>query len=99
MQLGIDALAYGGSGVGRLEGKAVFVPFAAPGDQIRCRVVRQHKRYAEAELVELLEASPQRRASPCPVFGDCGGCQWQHLEYAEQCGWKERIFAATLQRP
>lgn len=96
--LRIDALAYGGSGVGRLDGKAVFVPLTAPGDRIRCRIVQDRKRYAEAELVELLEAAPQRRRPPCPVFGDCGGCQWQHLPYAEQCRWKERIFAETLQR-
>lgn len=96
--LRIDALAYGGSGVGRLDGKAVFVPLTAPGDRIRCRIVQDRKRYAEAELVEVLEPAPQRRAAPCPVFGDCGGCQWQHLPYAEQCRWKERIFAETLQR-
>ena len=97
-RLCIDALAYGGSGVGRLDGKAVFVPLTAPGDQIRCRIVQDRKRYAEAEMVELLEAAPQRRVPPCPVFGDCGGCQWQHLPYGEQCRWKERIFAETLQR-
>jgi 23S rRNA (uracil1939-C5)-methyltransferase len=96
--LRIDALAYGGNGVGRLDGKAVFVPLTAPGDQIRCRIVHDRKRYAEAEMVELLVAAPQRRVPPCPVFGDCGGCQWQHLPYDEQCRWKERIFAETLQR-
>jgi 23S rRNA (uracil1939-C5)-methyltransferase len=94
----IDSLAYGGSGVGRLDGKVVFVPLTAPGDRIRCRVVQDRKRYAEAELVELLEPASQRRRPPCPVFGDCGGCQWQHLPYEEQCRWKERIFAETLQR-
>jgi 23S rRNA (uracil1939-C5)-methyltransferase len=97
-RLCIDALAFGGSGVGRLDGKAVFVPLTAPGDQIRCRIVQDRKRYAEAEMIELLEAAPQRRVPPCPVFGDCGGCQWQHLPYGEQCRWKERIFAETLQR-
>ena len=97
-RLCIDALAYGGSGVGRLDGKAVFVPLTAPGDQIRCRIVQDRKRYAEAEMIELLEAAPQRRVPPCPVFGDCGGCQWQHLPYGEQCNWKERIFAETLLR-
>jgi 23S rRNA (uracil1939-C5)-methyltransferase len=97
-QLRIDALAYGGNGVGRLDGKAVFVPLTAPGDQIRCRIVQDRKRYAEAEMIELLAAAPQRRPPPCPVFGDCGGCQWQHLPYTEQCNWKERLFAETLQR-
>jgi 23S rRNA (uracil1939-C5)-methyltransferase len=96
--LRIDALAYGGSGVGRHEGKAIFVPFTAPGDLIRCRIVRDKKRYAEGEVAELLSPSPDRRDPPCPVFGECGGCQWQHLPYEEQCRWKERIFADTLSR-
>lgn len=96
--LHIDALAYGGSGVGRHNGKAVFVPFTAPGDRIHCRVVREKKRFAEAEMLELIEPSPARRTPPCPVFGTCGGCQWQHLPYAFQNRWKEKIFADTLRR-
>jgi 23S rRNA (uracil1939-C5)-methyltransferase len=96
--LRIDSLAYGGNGIGRQEGKAVFVPHSAPGDLVRCRIVRDQKRYAEAELVELVEPSPLRRPPPCPVFGRCGGCQWQHLPYREQGVWKERIFRDTLMR-
>ncbi len=96
--LRIDSLAYGGNGVGRHEGKAVFVPHSAPGDLLRCRVTREKKRYAEAELTELVEPSNQRRQPLCPVFGRCGGCQWQHLPYREQAHWKERIFRDTLVR-
>jgi len=98
VSLQIDNLAYGGNGVGRLDGKAVFVPLSAPGDRILCRLVRDRKRYADGELVELLEPSAQRRSPLCPVFGDCGGCQWQHLPYGEQARWKERIFIDTLRR-
>jgi 23S rRNA (uracil1939-C5)-methyltransferase len=94
----IDALAYGGAGVARHEGKAVFVPLTAPGELVRCRVTRDHRRFSEAEAVEVLAASPRRRPPPCPHFGACGGCQWQHLPYGEQCAWKERIFADILQR-
>ncbi|WP_432822052.1 23S rRNA (uracil(1939)-C(5))-methyltransferase RlmD [Trichloromonas sp.] len=96
--LRIDSLAYGGNGVGRHEGKAVFVPHTAPGDLLRCRVTREKKRYAEADLTELVEPSSLRRTPPCPVFGRCGGCQWQHLPYREQGEWKERIFRDTLVR-
>jgi 23S rRNA (uracil1939-C5)-methyltransferase len=96
--LRLDALSYGGNAVGRLQGKAVFIPGGAPGDEIRCRIVREKKRHAEGELEELLVAGPGRRTPPCPVFGDCGGCQWQHLDYGEQSLWKERIFAETLRR-
>jgi len=94
----IDTLAYGGSGVGRIDGKALFVPLSAPGDRLRVRIARDHKRHSEGEIVEILEPSPLRRQPPCPVFGDCGGCQWQHLPYEAQCRAKEEIFADTLRR-
>jgi 23S rRNA (uracil1939-C5)-methyltransferase len=98
LELEIDALAFGGNGIGRLDGKAVFVPFTAPGDRISCRIVRDKKRYAEGECVELLRPSMVRREPPCPVFGRCGGCQWQHLPYPDQCRWKEKIFTDLLER-
>jgi 23S rRNA (uracil1939-C5)-methyltransferase len=98
IELTIDSLAFGGSGVGRHDGKAVFVPLTAPGDRVSCRIVREKARYAEAEMLALLEPAPQRRVAPCPVFGICGGCQWQHLPYTEQGRWKERIFADQLRR-
>jgi 23S rRNA (uracil1939-C5)-methyltransferase len=97
-ELEIDALTLGGRGLGRHLGQAVFVPGTAPGDRIRCRVTRQRRQFAEAELVDLLRPAPQRRLPPCPVFGRCGGCQWQHLPYAVQAHWKERIFHEQLLR-
>ena len=98
IELTIDTLTIGGRGLGRHEGKAVFVPLTAPGDRARCRVTRRHRHYDEAELVELVEPSAARRKPPCPVFGQCGGCQWQHLPYSAQAGWKEQLFAGTLTR-
>lgn len=86
----IHDLARGGAGVARDEsGRVVFVPYTAPGDQVRVRVIEAKKNYARAELVEVLEVSPQRVKPPCPVFGRCGGCQWQHLPYALQ--WKTKL--------
>ncbi len=98
IELSIDTLTVGGRGLGRHDGKAVFVPLTAPGDRVRCRVVRRHRHYDEAELLELLQPAPERRVPPCPVFGRCGGCQWQHLPYDRQMAWKERLFAETLSR-
>ncbi len=98
IELQIEKLTHGGRGMGRLDGKAVFVPLTCPGDQVRCRVTRDKGRFAEAELVEVLEASPQRRVPPCPLFGQCGGCQWQHLPYAQQAEWKSLIFGELLTR-
>jgi 23S rRNA (uracil1939-C5)-methyltransferase len=97
-RLRIERLAYGGAGIGRHEGKAVFVPCTAPGDLVDCRIVREKKRYIEGELVALRESGSGRRTPACPVFGRCGGCQWQHLEYAGQARWKEEIFRDTLVR-
>ena len=96
--LSIETLAFGGSGVGRVDGKVIFVPFTAPGDVVDCRIVRERKRYAEGELVQVGTPSPERRTPPCPVFGECGGCQWQHLSYEVQSAWKSRIFGDILQR-
>jgi 23S rRNA (uracil1939-C5)-methyltransferase len=96
--LKIESLAYGGKAIARSDGKVLFVAGAAPGDLAICRLTREKKRHAEAELVELLEPSPQRRTPPCPVADRCGGCQWQYLPYADQCRWKDEIFRDLLQR-
>ena len=85
-------LSRGGAGVARdAEGRVLFVPFAAPGDLVRVRFAPardERERYRPAELLEVLEPSPERVPAPCAVFGRCGGCQWQHLPYALQ--WKTK---------
>ena len=96
IEMTIDTLTIGGRGLGRHDGKAIFVPLTAPGDRVRCRVTRRHRHYDEAELIELVVPSDTRRKPPCPVFGQCGGCQWQHLPYAVQAGWKERLFSEIV---
>jgi len=97
-RLFIKGLAFGGAGVGHHEGKAVFVPFTAPGDLVSCRVVQEKKRFLLGEIEMIIESSPHRREPLCPVFGTCGGCHWQHLPYAVQCHWKETVFYDALQR-
>ena len=98
IEITIDALMYGGRGVGRHDGKAVFVPDVLPGERVICRVVREKKRYCEADLIEVLQASPDRRNPSCRFFPECGGCQWQHLSYPLQLHWKEKIFRDTIVR-
>ena len=98
VDLTVETLTLGGRGLGRHAGKAVFVPGVLPGEVVRCRIVRGHRQFDEAELVDVLTPAPERRAAPCPVFGQCGGCQWQHLPYAGQLHWKERLFRDQLQR-
>ncbi|MDZ4183727.1 MAG: 23S rRNA (uracil(1939)-C(5))-methyltransferase RlmD [Desulfuromonadales bacterium] len=98
VELTIESLVFGGNGLGRLDGKAIFVPLTAPGDQIHCRIVRDKGRWAEAELIDILQPAAERITPPCPVFGLCGGCQWQFLPYSEQARWKEAIYRDLLQR-
>jgi 23S rRNA (uracil1939-C5)-methyltransferase len=83
--LKITSLSRAGAGVGRdASGRVVFVPFTAPGDTVRVEIVAEEKRYADGRLLEILEPSPDRVEPPCPVFGRCGGCEWQHLPYSLQ---------------
>lgn len=103
MDLEIATLTNLGSGLGRValpgsdEAKwVVMVPFTLPGERVRVRVFRNHKNFSEADLVEVLVPSPHRVAAPCPLFGRCGGCQYQHLAYAEQLTWKQRQVAELL---
>jgi 23S rRNA (uracil1939-C5)-methyltransferase len=97
IELTIDSLSYhGGRGVGRFEGVVVFVGGTAPGDRIRARVTVKKPRLWEAELVEVLEPGPSRRQAPCPVAAVCGGCPWQHVEYAAQIEQKKKILSDSL---
>ena len=98
LELVIDDIAFGGKGVGRVEGKAVFVPFTIEGERVTARVVREKKSFAEAELVKVTEASAQRVAPQCPYFGRCGGCSYQHMSYEHQLHWKSRQVRQALRR-
>jgi 23S rRNA (uracil1939-C5)-methyltransferase len=94
----IDSLAFGGNGVTRINGKVCFVPFSCPGDRVRLAVTAEKRSYQTARIVELLESSPARVDPPCPVFGRCGGCSWQHIEYGRQLEAKRQILADALWR-
>lgn len=90
IEVGIDSLTNLGAGVGRVGGWVVFVPFALPGETVKARIYRNDKNCSHADLVEVLVPSPDRVAPVCPLFGDCGGCQYQHLSYQKQLDWKTR---------
>lgn len=98
VQLEITDIAFGGAGVARLDGKVYFVPFTAPGDTVRARILRDKKKFAEARLVEVLKPANTRVSPPCPYFGHCGGCAYQHLAYPEQLALKHRQVEQTLRR-
>jgi 23S rRNA (uracil1939-C5)-methyltransferase len=94
--LAIDRMAYGGRGVGRVDGYLVFVPDTAPGDRVRARLWRVKPAYADADLIEIESPSPTRTTPPCPHFGPCGGCAWQHLRYDDQLRAKASIVRESL---
>jgi 23S rRNA (uracil1939-C5)-methyltransferase len=97
-ELRIDDIAFGGKGVGRSGGKAVFVPFTIEGERVAARIVREKKSFAQAELVGVIELSPHRIEPPCTYFGRCGGCAYQHMDYAHQLVWKARQVEQALRR-
>lgn len=97
--LTLTSLAYGGDAIGRLpDGRAVFVPFALPGERVRIRLVEEKRGHARGELVEVLEPSPQRITPLCIHFGECGGCHYQHMPYESQLAAKTEILREQLKR-
>ena len=96
IELCIEDLTNLGQGVGRIDGWVVFVPFALPGERVRTRIWRNKKNYSDADLVEVLDPSPDRRIPQCPLFRECGGCQYQHYAYPAQLEWKSRQIASLL---
>lgn len=100
IEITLEAIAHGGEAIGRHEGKAIFVPYAIPGERVRVEIVEAKERWARGRLLEVLQASPDRSAPPCPYFGPdrCGGCQWQHIAYERQAELKGAIVADQLRR-
>ena len=98
VDLKIRDIAFGGKGVGRDNSKAVFVPFTIEGELVTAKIVREKKQFAESELVDVRERSPDRVEPPCPYFGRCGGCAYQHINYEHQLGIKWRQVRDVLQR-
>src|SRR6266478_4978227 len=98
VNLEIEDIAFGGKGVGRENGKAVFVPYTIEGETVSAEIVREKKQFAEAELIEVKEMSPHRVTPQCPYFGRCGGCAYQHVSYEHQLAIKWRQVRDALQR-
>ena len=98
LDLRIDSLAYGGSGVARANGFVVFVRRGLPGDRVRARVTKVKRNHAEALAVEVLEAGAPRVDAPCKHYPECGGCRFQDLAYEAQAQWKERQVREALER-
>ncbi|MFP4362582.1 MAG: class I SAM-dependent RNA methyltransferase [Spirochaetia bacterium] len=94
----IEKLTFGGDGLARTGGLTVFVPYSAPDDTLKIRLTKKKKNYAFAHIIEVISPSPARREAPCPYFGVCGGCQWQHIVYSQQAAAKKHIVLETMER-
>lgn len=98
LEISITDLNHNGEGVGRWQERVVFVPDAVPGDRLWARLVRVKPGYAQGKLHELVEASPHRVRPSCIVADKCGGCQWQHVDYAYQLEVKRNLVVQDLER-
>ena len=98
LTLDVEKLVTGGAGLARHDGLTVFVPLTAPGDRVQVRIVERKKGFAQAALDTVLEPGPDRREAPCPHYGQCGGCDFQHLEPAAQRQAKAEIVADCFKR-
>ncbi len=94
-----EKMVFGGDCLGRLpDGRAVFVPFALPGEVAEIEVTESKERFARGRLLTLLETSPDRIEAPCPYFTICGGCHYQHLDYTQQLTLKQALVKDQLER-
>jgi tRNA/tmRNA/rRNA uracil-C5-methylase (TrmA/RlmC/RlmD family) len=98
LQLTIVDIAFGGKGVARHEGKVYFVPWTLPGEVVTVRVLREKKNFAEAQVLSVDAPSPDRVEPPCPYFGRCGGCAYQHIAAPRQLEIKAQQVEQTLRR-
>ena len=97
-RLELTGIAHGGEAIGRLDGRIVFVSHGLPGEEVEVELVEDRRDYARAQIVEVLRPSEERVTPPCPYFGTCGGCQWQHAAYPAQLRFKQQIVAEQLKR-
>ncbi len=94
----IEDVAFGGDGVGRIDGMTVFVPFTLTGERVRIAVTHVQKRYLRGRLLEVQDASASRTTPRCPWHGVCAGCQYQHIDYPEQLRLKEAQVRTLFER-
>jgi tRNA/tmRNA/rRNA uracil-C5-methylase (TrmA/RlmC/RlmD family) len=96
--LTIHDIAFGGEGVGRFREFVVFVPFVALGEEVEVELTEIKKKFARARLLRVVKPSPDRVSAPCPYFGTCGGCQYQHIAYDRQLEVKHKQIADLFER-
>ena len=94
----IQTIAFGGDGVAKINGLAVFIPFTLPAEQVNIEITQKKSRFARGRLTTIITSSPHRISPPCPYFGSCGGCQLQHSDYPYQLEIKRKFVEDSLNR-
>lgn len=94
----IESLAFGGAGVARVDGMAIFVEDALPGERVLAEITKPSRNFAHARALKICEPSAERVVPPCRYYGRCGGCQLQHLRYDAQVEWKTKQAIELLKR-
>ncbi|NNK84700.1 MAG: 23S rRNA (uracil(1939)-C(5))-methyltransferase RlmD [Desulfobacterales bacterium] len=92
----ITDMAFGGKGIARVDGLAVFVDQAVPSDLVSIRIIKKKKNFANGRIIKLLKPSPERISPPCGYSGFCGGCKWQFLKYDRQISYKQQHVTDSL---
>jgi len=98
IEVEIQSLAFGGDSVSRYEGFAIFVRGGLPGEKVKVKITQVKDNYAAAEILSVERFSPDRVAPPCPIFEECGGCQWQHFSYPKQLQTKRQFVVDAFHR-
>src|SRR5262245_23392875 len=94
----VTDIAFGGEGVARWNEFVIFVSFVVVGEEVEAEITEVKNRFARAKLIRVLKASPQRTTPQCRYFGECGGCQYQHMDYTTQLRIKHKQIADLFQR-
>lgn len=98
IELKIEKAAYGGFGLGFADGKAIFIPFSAPGDELQIVIIKEKKNFSFGIIDNIVSASPGRITPACPNFGFCGGCDYLHLNYDDELNIKKDILTEHLKK-
>lgn len=98
MRCTINGITHQGEGVGRIDGKAVFIPFSIPGETVEIEITAENKSYLRGKLVEVIEPSKDRVVPDCLHYYECGGCAYQHMAYSRQLELKQQVVKDSLQR-
>jgi len=98
VQVELTDIAFQGAAIGRANDQVVFAAYGIPGETVTVEVERERRDYLQGRVLAVVKPSPARVEPPCPYFGECGGCQWQHIDYQQQVQFKRHIVREQLRR-